>query len=430
VNFADRIRGVLKPPAAGPPPAATPRIGGGAAVEDVTGGHWRTDSGGRHFVVESRIDAGQPHGRARVDEMAASIESRAELASLLTSGAPARTPFVFFDLETTGLSGGAGTYAFLVGCGSFSSDGSFAVRQHLMISPGDERAMLRAVAGDLESAGALVSFNGKSFDAPVLETRYLFHRLAWPAGHLTHVDALHPSRCFWGETGGCSLAALEAQVLGARRAADVAGIEIPARYFQFLRTGDARPLGAVLEHNRRDLLSLAALTSRLLQLLAAGPSASRSAQEAFALGRVYRTAGLGARADEAFARALDLACAQWSPVRTAALHALALSDRHARRYDEAADRWQALVDAPDCPPLVRRAAVEALAIHHEHRVRNLSAARAFALKGLESPGGPAWRKAVRRRLTRIDRKLERDVERRVGADPPVQMLLDAAPVDS
>jgi hypothetical protein len=298
-----------------------------------------------------------------------------------------------------------------------------------MISPADERAMLRAVAAELESAGALVSFNGKSFDAPVLETRYLFHRLMWPAGSLTHVDALHPSRHFWGAAGGCSLAALEAQVLGTIRAADVAGFEIPARYFHFLRTGDARPLGAVLEHNRRDLLSLAALTGRLLQLLAAGPSASRSAQEAFALGRVYRSAGLGARAHEAFARALDLACAQWSPVRTAALHALALSDRHARRYDDAAGRWQALVDASDCPPLVRRAAVEALAIHHEHRVRNLPAARAFALKGLESPGGPAWRDAVRRRLTRIDRKLERDVGRRVGADPPVQMLLEAVPGD-
>jgi uncharacterized protein YprB with RNaseH-like and TPR domain len=427
VNLADRIRGVLKPPAGGPLPTPTRRIGDGAAIEDVTGGEWRTDSGGRHFVVESRFDAGQPHGHARVGEMAAAIDSQSVFASLLTSGAPARTPFMFFDLETTGLSGGAGTYAFLVGCGSFSGDGSFAVTQHLMVSPLDERAMLRAVAADLESAGALVSFNGKSFDAPVLETRYLFHRLAWPAERLTHVDALHPSRHFWGDAGGCSLAALEAQVLGARRAGDVAGGEIPARYFRFLRTGDPRPLGAVLEHNRRDLLSLAGLTSRLLKLLASGPSASRSAQEAFALGRVYRTAGLGARAHEAFARALDLA--QWSPIRTAALHALALSDRHARRYDEAADRWQALVDAPDCPPLVRRAAVEALAIHHEHRIRNLDAARAFALKGLESPGGPGWRDAVRRRLTRIDRKLERDVGRRVGADPPVQMLLDAALVD-
>jgi hypothetical protein len=316
-----------------------------------------------------------------------------------------------------------------VGCASFSSDGTFVVRQHLMISPADERDMLRAVADELRSAGALVSFNGKSFDAPVLETRYLFHRLAWPAGGLTHVDALHPSRHLWGDAGGCSLTTLEAQVLGAPRAADVSGVEIPARYFQFLRTGDARPLGAVLEHNRRDLLSLAALTSRLLALLAAGPSASRNAQEAVGLGRLYRRAGLASRAHDAFARALDLTAKQQSPLRTAALHSLALCERQARRYDDAAARWQALVDDDECPPLVRREAVEALAIHNEHRARNLPAARSFALMSLDSPGGAAWREAVRRRLTRLDRKLEGEGGRRAGIDPPRQLLLDSVPAD-
>jgi uncharacterized protein YprB with RNaseH-like and TPR domain len=428
VNLADRVRGVLKP-SPGAPPAESRRIGGGESVEDVIGGEWRSTAEGRHFVVERRIEAGERHGRSQVGDLARALEAYASCASLLTGGAPASAPFVFLDLETTGLSGGAGTYAFLVGCASFSSEGEFVVKQHLMISPVDERAMLGAVARDLESAGALVSFNGKSFDAPVLETRYLFHRLAWPARGLTHVDALHPSRHFWGESGGCSLTALELQVLGARRIADVSGVEIPARYFQFLRSGDAQPLGAILEHNRRDLLSLAGLTSRLLELLAAGPSASRSAQEALALGRIYRRSGRDASAYDAFLHALQLSPAERTPVRTAALHALALSDRHARRYDAAAARWQALADAPDCPAIVRRAAVEALAIHHEHRARNLGTARAFALKGFDSPGGPAWREAVRRRITRIDRKLEKDVERRAGIDPPVQMLLEAAPGD-
>jgi uncharacterized protein YprB with RNaseH-like and TPR domain len=427
MNLADRVRGVLKPPApAGP---AAPVRGEGGAIEEATGGEWRFHAGARHFVVERRIDAAERHGRTSVGDLAAALEANAVQASLLTGGVAARAPFVFLDLETTGLSGGAGTLAFLVGCGSFASDGSFVVRQHLMVSPADERAMLRAVAAEIEPAGALVSFNGKSFDAPVLETRYLFHRLLWPAGSLTHVDALHPSRNFWGEVGGCSLSVLESQVLGTRRRADVSGMEIPARYFEFLRTGDARPLAAVLEHNRLDLLSLAGLTSRLVELVAAGPSRCRSAQEAFALGRIYRRSGLDARAHGAFVRAFDLAPNGWSQVRTAALHALALSDRHARRYADAADRWQALVEAPDCPALVRRAAAEALAIHHEHRVRNLPAARAFALKSLESPSGQAWRAAVRRRLTRIDRKLGEDIGRRAGIDPPIQLLLYAAAGD-
>jgi hypothetical protein len=185
----------------------------------------------------------------------------------------------------------------------------------------------------------------------------------------------------------------------------------------------------VLEHNCLDLLALAGLTGRLLELLAGGPSTTRNAREALALGRIYRRSGMNGRAHEAFVRALELTAAGWSDVRTAALHELALSDRHARRYEDAAVRWQALVDSPNCPALVRRAAAEALAIHHEHRMRDLAVARAFALKSLDSPGGPAWRDAVRRRLTRIDRKLERDVSRRIGTDPPVQMLLGAVPGD-
>jgi hypothetical protein len=419
VRLVDRVRGILKPPAAADLPED------GVVAEQAIGGEWRTGSGGRHFVVERRLDAARKHGREPIRDIAERLQANAAYASMLTGGAPSRPPFLFLDLETTGLSGGAGTYAFLLGCASFTDDGAFVANQHLIISPADERATLHAVAGELESAGALVSFNGKSFDAPLLETRYLFHRLVWPAARLAHVDALHPARHFWSEPGGCSLTTLESLVLGARRMGDVSGMEIPARYFHFLRTGDARPLGAVLEHNCLDLLSLAGLTGRLLELLAGGPSVARNARETLALGRMYRRSGMNSRAHEAFIRALDLASDGRSGVHTAALHELALSDRHARRYEDAAVRWQALVDSPNCPALVRRAAAEALAIHHEHRVRNLPAARAFALKSLENPGGMAWRNAVRRRLTRIDRKLERDVSRRIGSDPPVQMLLDA-----
>ena len=128
--------------------------------------------------------------------------------------------------------------------------------------------MLALVGAIFRDAGALVSFNGKSFDAPVLETRYLFHRLGGRSAQLPHVDMLHPARQFWqrdgdGRTGdgesGCSLVRARRACARRPRAGDVPGFEIPARYFQFMRTGDARPLAAVLEHNRLDLLSLAGL---------------------------------------------------------------------------------------------------------------------------------------------------------------------------
>src|SRR6185295_12040391 len=208
----------------------------------------------------------------------------------------------------------------------FDADASFATRQFLLARYTDERPMLALVAEELERAGALVSFNGKSYDAPVLETRYLFHRLTTSVRTLPHVDVLHPARRFWKVQTGtavrygssaaaaaaqpfraassdtCSLVALEKQLLGVRRVGDVPGFEIPRRYFQFVRTGDARPLAAVLEHNRLDLLTLAALTARLLDLARSGAEAVRDAREALALGHVYARAGLDAKARDAYAK--------------------------------------------------------------------------------------------------------------------------------
>jgi uncharacterized protein YprB with RNaseH-like and TPR domain len=410
VNLGDRVRGIVKP--AAPVPETPPGpVSGALALDEVLRGDWHADRS--CYLVEERVPASALHGRRRVGDLAARLAAAAGQASLLARGAPARPPFVFFDLETTGLSGGAGTYAFLVGCGAFAGDGAFVTRQFVMTAFAGERPMLETVARELQDAGALVSFNGKSFDAPVLETRYLYHRLEWAAARLPHLDALHSARLFWGEPDlSCTLAALETQVLGARRQRDIAGFEIPARYFQFVRTGDARPLAAVLEHNRLDLLSLAGLTARLLELVAGGADEAVDAREALALGRVYGRAGLDGRAREALVRAIEMTAGVppgggSSTVRAAALHALALCERRARRYEAAAATWRAMLDLPDCPPRLAREATEALAIHHEHRVRDLSAARVFALRSLNQGAGPAWQAAVVRRLTRIDRKLER-----------------------
>jgi uncharacterized protein YprB with RNaseH-like and TPR domain len=351
---------------------------------------------------------------------------RAEVAAPLVAGAAARPPFLFFDLETTGLNGGAGTHAFLVGCGWFDEAGGFVTRQHLLASYGAERSMLQAVSHELDRAGALVTFNGKSFDAPLLDTRYVFHRLQSPCGRLPHVDVLHPARRFWGgirlkvETT-CSLVNLEQQVLGARRVGDVPGFEIPGRYFQFVRNGDARPLCAVLEHNRLDLLSLAGLTARLLHLVESGPGETRDAREALALGRVYAQAGLDDRSDHAFEHAVkmcgergasDVSAATQGNRRAAtillkidALRSLAVAARRRRRYDAAALWWQDVLDVPGCPGPIAREATEALAIHHEHRARDLAAAKRFALKSLEFEPEAAWGDAVRHRLARIERKI-------------------------
>ena len=432
--LADRIRGIVKPGVSQPtwcPPSGGPEVrlrpsfdrlrtalsvvegpdatGCETATRDIAavlGGNWQERSGTPCFLVERRFAPSARHGSDRVGELAAWVDAGAGEAPLLAGGAPARAPFIFFDLETTGLNGGAGTQVFLIGCARFDGDRGFVTKQFLMTRHADERPLLDLVAAELTNAGALVSFNGKSFDAPMLETRYLFHRLAWPGDGVPHVDALHPARRFW--PGNCSLVALERQMLGARRVGDVPQAEIPERYFHFVRTGDPRPLAAVLEHNRLDLLTLAALAARMLRLVRVGIEAARDAREVYALGTTYARAGLDGRARECFERAVALSPAPsgaFDPVRLESLRALALAWRRLRQYDEAATCWRQVVDARGCPAPLRREAAEALAIHHEHRVRDLNAAKDFALLSLMEEARPSWTQAVQHRLARLDRKM-------------------------
>jgi uncharacterized protein YprB with RNaseH-like and TPR domain len=409
-SLADRLRSIIKAPSgADVVPRAVPAfVESEGDLETLLDGRWY----GHCFIIERRMPATARYGRTTIGDLAARLGESAHEAPLVCGGAMARPPFVFLDLETTGLSGGAGTQAFLVGCGWFEQDGAFTTRQYLLARYSDERAMLAAVADDLGRAGALVSFNGKSFDAPVLETRYLFHRLEWTASQQPHLDVLHPARRFWKEDE-CSLAVLEQQILGAWRQGDVSGFEIPERYFQFVRSGDPRPLAGVLDHNRLDLVSLAGLTSRLLELICGGPDYADNAREALALGHVYARGRAIDRAIGAFERAVTLATMSRSRrapvVLGEALRALALSYRRARRFDEAARCWSALIDH-GCSNDVEREAIEALAIHHEHRRRDLESARQFAVRNVVKSNGSArerWRDTARHRLARIERKIDR-----------------------
>jgi len=403
-ELSERLRGIIRPPGSGvasgfsrTEPDVVPRANP-SDLENLLEGRWY----GHCFIVERRMAPSAKYGRSTIGDLAEKLSASAHEAPLVCGGAAARPPFVFFDLETTGLSGGAGTQAFLVGFGWFEEDGAFTTRQYLLARYSDERAMLAAVADELMRAGALVSFNGKSFDAPVLETRYLFHRLEWIASQQPHIDVLHPARRFWKEDD-CSLTALEQQILGAWRGDDVPGYEIPERYFHFVRSGDATPLAAVLEHNRRDLMSLAGLTSRLLEIVRGGPDYAENAREALALGHVYARAHADQRALSSFERAVTLAATSRSNraslLTEDALHALALGYRRVRRFDDAAKCWTALIES-GCSASVEREAIEALAIHHEHRRRDLDSARVFALQNVARA-----RKGARHRLDRIERKL-------------------------
>ena len=190
------------------------------------------------------------------------------------------------DLETTGLSGGAGIVGFIVGLGWFDH-GAFETCQFFLSRLPDERRLLASIAAAIRHAHTIITFNGKSFDVPVMETRYAFHRLRSPLAGLRHVDLLHPGRHLWvGDES--RLVSLERAVLGLRRVGDVPGAEIPGRYVAYLRGGDARPLAAVFEHNRLDLVSLGVLAGLGCGLVRDGADATDRASQALGLGRSTR----------------------------------------------------------------------------------------------------------------------------------------------
>ncbi len=468
-----------------------------AWMADLLGGWWSRDGTGVCLVIDREYAADRLHGDVEVGRYAETLaryqetlrqfrarQPRDETPTLFTEiendeagaggagealplqqGAQQAPPlhrsdeerFLFFDLETTGLSGGAGTCAFLIGYGWFERE-SFRTRQYFLSGFGHEAAMLRMAAQQLQPLTAvpvLATFNGKTFDVPLIEGRYLFHRVPSPFEGIAHIDLLHPARHLWrhrpsqqrqltherrdafaryfhmtriaasdaamrgaprrrvdlsASAASCALGALEEAVLGFRRLDDVPGADIPTRYFHYVRTGDARSLEPVLEHNRLDLLSLAAVASVVARMLDEGPEAARNAHECLALGRLYERSGAAERATACYELAVDgkggVPWREDGVVQREALRRLALRHRRDRRYDEAAAAWQRLLDLASAEAAMDFEALHALAVHHEHRTRDLAAARALVVRALDGADGRLER-ALRHRLARIDRKLTR-----------------------
>jgi len=388
---------------------------GGALVEHADGAV---------IIVDREYRADMLHGRLPIGEIVSTISDGDEALRLMAQAWPSATGIggrlLFLDLETTGLFSGAGTQAFLIGCAAIDGT-SIRVRQFLLPGFEHERALLNEMQEWAKAHGAICTYNGRTFDVPLLETRFLFHRVPCPLDAVPHLDMLHPARRMWRQRpltmgtpdpddSSCSLSVLEKQIAGLHRVGNVPGYEIPSRFFTFVRTGDARPLEAVLEHNRLDLVSLAALLARAIVLVTRGPSAASTAQEAYGLARVYERGGAHENAEAALLKTIEFAkrVGGEPEVHAEALRRLAWIRRRDRRPHEAAEAWNELAVLPRCAAALRREAKEALAIHHEHRLKDLQAARQHALDLLrDGVSNPA---RVQHRLDRLERKLARFTE--------------------
>jgi uncharacterized protein len=368
------------------------------AIEEFMSGEVVRTPHGEHFETERVWERHRRHGSVDISDLA---ELPEDLLDSLSGGAipcagPAR--WAFLDTETTGLAGGTGTYAFLIGVGSIDSSG-FRLRQFFMRDYGEEPSLLWRLHEHLAQFDVLITYNGKTYDQPLLETRFRMVRSRHPFDRLEHLDLLTGARRLWKlRLESCRLMDLENQILGVEREGDLPGEMIPYYYFEFLRTKQAFRLVPIFHHNAIDILSLACLTAIV-------PCAFRRPEEAplrhgADLIGVARWLQQADRAEEAlrlFRRAVDLGLPDALLFRT--LWDIAAMERRAGRIDAA---LAAITELAESRNPYRARALEALAKHYEHGERNYGMALEMTRGALALGETPQ----LKRREDRLRKRIE------------------------
>lgn len=313
---------------------------------------------------------------------------------------------LFIDTETTGLSGGAGTIAFLVGIG-YIDGGDFAVEQYLMRDYSDEAEMLSRLGERFQSFDTYISFNGKNFDLPLLKSRFAMCRMRELWQDKDQIDLLYPARRTWKlRIGSCRLSRIEEMILGCPRSDDLPGSEVPARYFEFLKSGDDALLTDIIDHNRQDIITLGTLLAHLCCLYDC-PQKETRCEDLFSIGRALENQGELAGARELY--------------RIASIPAPAGSIASLRR-NPVAERaaWQMYTIARRCKNTeAMRECLEQMALRrqmrdriyvelaklYEHRYKNPRRALRYAeLAAKYAP--PEQMEQIRERRARLLRKIQ------------------------
>jgi uncharacterized protein YprB with RNaseH-like and TPR domain len=320
--------------------------------------------------------------------------------------------WLFLDTETTGLSGGTGTYAFLIGLAWWDA-GGLQIEQLFLRDFSEEHSLLQELSARLAERPVLVTFNGKSFDWPLLENRFTMTRAIKIPRLAAHLDLLHPARALWRlRLGSVRLVELERHVLDAERlgwhrGADVASALIPQYYFDYLRGGVADPLAGVVKHNQMDLRGLAALYGKINTILdeQEGAGGETDSLDLFGLSKFLHRRGDRDRAHSTCTRALDAGLpAEFRPQATRDLAQMAK-----RRGDAlaAATLWLELVGDPQDGIV----ACEQLAIHYERQARDFARALEYANLGLAKLRKLARDPYAAARAERLQAKFQQRVKR-------------------
>jgi len=314
--------------------------------------------------------------------------------------------FAFLDTETSGLSGGTGTYAFLVGIARFIDD-QFVLQQFFMRDPAEEPALLEGIAKFIAPCQALVTFNGKAFDAPLLSTRYKLHYIPVPYQDYSHLDLLPLARRLWRDRlESRALKYLEEHILGLTRSSEeVPGYEIPWLYFDYLRTGDARPLGGVFYHNAMDVVAMAALLTHMNEMIQ-NPYEGKVQHglDFVALGKLFEDLGHWDEAARLFERGLE------SQLNEAdfglAVKRLSILQKKRGDMGKAIRLWETAVEQGHLYAFIE------LAKYYEHKERDVKSALKWtrsAMKRVEKIDLPVymrkfWMTEIEHRMERLKRK--------------------------
>lgn len=306
---------------------------------------------------------------------------------------------VFFDTETTGL-GGSGAVAFLIGIGAMTKSG-FEIRQYLLPDYADEAAMLEDVLEEL-SENAVVSYNGQTFDLPVIRDRMVINRVARSFAPDGHIDLLHSTRRLYRRRlQDCTLTNIEREIFGFHREDDIPGYLIPSVYFSWLSEEMTDEMSLVLEHNRYDILTLYFLLHHIHEIFATNGDSLEAVDDIYSLSRVYgrrkqteTVVELYRRLEEA-GEDIDDDCLLY--------HAMAF--KRSDQWPQAVELWQQLAGSRSREGYL--ASLE-LAKYHEHRTRDYKTAVTFVRKAMKAaPDNPRHYEALAYRLQRLESRIDK-----------------------
>ena len=269
---------------------------------------------------------------------------------------------IFLDTETTGLSGGTGTVAFLIGVGYFTVD-YFVLQQYFMRDYNEEAALLKALNIIFSSNKIVVTYNGKAFDWNLLQTRYTSNRLRIGLKTPTHIDLLYPSRILWRQKlENCKLSSIEENILKINRIDDIPGALIPSVYFKYLDDRNATEIKKVITHNETDILSLVSLMIRMNLLLTNPLAEAKDSSELFGIGRIFEK-----REQFPLAIACYSKCTTTVnlPIKELALKRLAFLYKRTKEYVKAIECLENILNFSKAPNILVK--IE-LAKHYEHRL--------------------------------------------------------------